>query len=120
MRDFPPLPSDPQLDKWQLMSEVERYRYYMKAEPLGYSLYDFIRYQRYFAASDLAYIDHGLLESPAPEVIAMLERIAGGELGFDTSFLVMLWRRRSELDGRLARWHVLESIAEREAISERH
>lgn len=73
--------------------------------PFRERLLDFCHSMIYFAASDLAYIDHGILEKPEAEIIFSLEYVAE-RLQKDSELLASLWilRERGLLGTREARW----------------
>jgi hypothetical protein len=106
MKPVPHLPRNKILEEWDRPRTLPEWdRYYRREIPLRDRLAVFIDYLSYFAAADLCYLDHGLLEKPAPEVIFSIEYIAES-LTDDSELMAALWIVRDETGERASRWQV--------------
>ncbi len=106
MRPVPDLPRNKVLEEWDRPRTLPEWEaYYRRERPLRERLAVFIDYLQYFAAADLCYLDHGLIEKPAVEVIFTLEYIAES-LSDDSELMAALWLVREETGERETRWQV--------------
>jgi len=104
MRLSPRLPRNPLLEEWARAKTLPEWdRYYRREVPLRDRLAVFMDYIPYFAAADLCYIDHGLLEKPESSVLFSIEWIAEGHAE-DAEVWAALWFLRSDLCERESRW----------------
>jgi hypothetical protein len=106
MREFPPLPHDPIQSEFdqQAKSCDEWKKFFARKIPLGERMIEFCRDLIYFAASDLAYMDHDVIPRPEIAVVRSIEYVAD-RLDSDGDLLYALWLQRRHFDGtRECRW----------------
>jgi hypothetical protein len=104
VRSFPQLPRDRLQEAWEKPKTSEEWRrYYREKPPLRHRIEVFVNYLSYLAASDLCYIDHGLLARPEPVVIFALEYVAD-HLAEDPEVAATLYLHRKFARERETRW----------------
>ncbi len=107
MRPFPPMPRDRLLEEWLRPKTWAEWRRFCQEEPpLHFRVEQFRDNLRYFAAADLAYIDHGLIDRPSPETILALEYVAE-HLAEDPEVLALLFICRDLARQQQSRWDAI-------------
>lgn len=111
MRKLPQLPPDPAQEEWEKPKTLEGWYRFFDRDPPSYRerLREFCAWQKFFCASDLAYIDLGVIERPPADVIMALEH-AADNLDRDPRLLATLWALRGKLGGRAERWAALTRL----------